>query len=38
MHLFETKSSVTLKPSLGVTQDCWKWHHLIDCTQLPTVF
>jgi len=25
----------TLKSGLEVTQDHWKWHHLIDCIGVP---
>jgi len=29
-----SSNSVTLKSSLGVTQSHWKWHRLIDRTQV----
>jgi len=29
------KNIVTWKSRLGVTQGDWKWHHSIDCIQIP---
>ena len=30
-----SKNGVTLKTGLGFVQGHWKWHHLIDCIQVP---
>jgi len=37
LKFFDAQNIVTLKSRLGAFEGHWKWHHLIDCMQVPSI-